>query len=81
MACLVDFSLFTLFVSFELFLFKFVSDFQSLLNSEFTFIPMLHFIRILRTKDNKKQQLETMDSNRNRSNGQLMETMEMDGKT
>ena len=28
-----------------------------------------------------KQQLETMDSNRNQSNGQLMETMEMDGKT
>ena len=45
------FSFFPLFVSFELFLFK-VSDFQSLLNWELTFIPMLYFIRILRTKDN-----------------------------
>ena len=46
------FSFFTLFVNFEIFLFKFVSDFQSLLNSELTFIPMLYFIRTLRTKDN-----------------------------
>ena len=45
------FSFFSFFVSFELFLFK-VSDFQSLLNWELTFIPMLYFIRILRTKDN-----------------------------
>ena len=41
---------------------------------------MLYFIRIWRAKDNKKHQLETMESNRNQSNGQLLETMKTNGK-
>ena len=40
----------------------------------------MYFIRIWRAKDNKKHQLETMESNRNQSNGQLLETMKTNGK-